>query len=119
MTVGERIAPYIYLFIDYLVCAINLQNTDDMGCRLACGLISDLGNHCPGTIVTFLPSIMQALERVMSGEQYETEAKIHAIIAMGDACLASEQNFAQFLPNTMIAFALASQQSVNKGKDED
>ena len=94
VTVGERIAPHIYSFIDYLVCAINMQNTDEMGVRLACGLISDIGNHCQGTIVTFLPSIMQALERVMSGEQYETEAKIHAIIAMGDACLASEQNFA-------------------------
>lgn len=71
-----------------------MQNTDEMGCRLACGLVSDLGNHCQRTIVGFLPNIMQALECVMSGEQYETEAKIHAIIAMGDACLASEQNFA-------------------------
>ena len=38
---------------------------------------------------------------------------------MGDACLASEQNFAQYLPKTMIAFANASQQSINKGVDED
>ena len=38
---------------------------------------------------------------------------------MGDLCLASEQNFAQDLPKTMIAFDNASQQSINKGVDED
>lgn len=119
VTVGERIAPHISTFCDYLACAINMQNTDEMGVRLACGLISDLGNHCPSYIVQFLPKIMQALENVMSGENYETEAKIHAIIAMGDACLASEQNFANYLPKTMTAFMNASHASIQRGVDED
>lgn len=44
----------------------------------------------------------------MSGDQYETQAKLHAIIAMGDACLASEQNFANYLQATMGSFATAS-----------
>jgi len=38
---------------------------------------------------------------------------------MGDACLASEQNFANFLPATMHAFANASYASIQKGVDED
>ena len=52
---------------------------------------------------------MTALQNVMSNEQYETEAKLHAIIAMGDACLASEQNFAKYLSSTMDSFTNASQ----------
>ena len=50
VAVGERISPYIAVFKDYLVCAINKQNTDEMGVRLACGLVSDLGNHCQGVL---------------------------------------------------------------------
>ncbi len=46
VAVEHRIAPHICLFKDYLVCAINMQNTDEMGVRMACGLISDLGNSC-------------------------------------------------------------------------
>lgn len=60
--VEERIAPHIGSFIDYLVCAINLINTDEMGVRLACGLVSDLGNHCTESIVVYLPKIMPALQ---------------------------------------------------------
>jgi hypothetical protein len=62
---------------------------------------------------------MTALHNVMSGDHYETEAKLHAIVAMGDACLASEQNFAKFLPQTMQSFQNASMASVHRGTDED
>ena len=75
---------------------------------MACGLISDLGNSCQDYITPYLPEIIGALQNVMAGEQYETQAKLHAIIAMGDACLASEQNFANFLPATMNSFVTAS-----------
>jgi hypothetical protein len=60
-TVGHRIGVHISTFIDYLICAINWQNTDEMGVRLACGLISDLSNNCPDDILAFLPKIMIAL----------------------------------------------------------
>ena len=72
VTVGERIGAHILSFIHYVLCAINMQNTDEMGVRLACGLISDISNHCQGYIINFLPDIMLALEQVMAGEQYET-----------------------------------------------
>jgi hypothetical protein len=55
----------------------------------------------------------------MEGDKYETEAKIHAIIAMGDVSLASNQNFVQYLSSTMNSFMNASHKSVNKGADED
>ena len=118
-TVGERIVPHIHSFSDYLVCAIKWENTDEMGVRMACGLISDLGNNCTGNIISYLPQIMGALQNVMGSNEYETEAKIHAITAMGDACLASEQNFANYLQSTMKSFEHASRMSVNKGRDED
>ena len=38
---------------------------------------------------------------------------------MGDACLASEQNFANYLQSTMKSFEHASRMSVAKGRDED
>lgn len=32
--------------IHYVVMAISMQNTDEMGQRLAIGFISDITNHC-------------------------------------------------------------------------
>jgi len=46
VAVEGRIRPYISKFISFLILAIKNQNTDTMGVRVACGLISDLGNHC-------------------------------------------------------------------------
>ena len=37
---------------------------------------------------------MPALSALLSNPKIEKGAKIHAIIAMGDVCLASEQNIA-------------------------
>jgi hypothetical protein len=51
---------------------------------------------------------MQALQNVLVNDKYETESKMTAIIAMGDTCLASEQNFANFLSETMSSFVTAS-----------
>ena len=68
VAVEQRIAPHIASFKDYLVCAINMQNTDEMGVRMACGLISDLGNSCQDYITPYLPEIIGALQNVMAGE---------------------------------------------------
>lgn len=44
--------------------------TDELGVRMACGLISDLGNNCMNAIIDYLPKIMPALENVMSDNSY-------------------------------------------------
>lgn len=61
VAVEHRIACHIPSFKDYLVCAINMQNTDEMGVRMACGLISDLGNSCQDYITPYLTEIIGAL----------------------------------------------------------
>ena len=43
-TVDQRIAPYVSKFIQYLMCGLKMENCDQMGCRMSCGLISDLAN---------------------------------------------------------------------------
>jgi hypothetical protein len=61
-----------------------------MGVRVACLMISDIGNNCTTEIVQYLPKIIPALQTLLNNPKAEQEAHIHAIIAMGDACLASE-----------------------------
>lgn len=87
--------------------------------RVACGLTSDLSNNCKTQIAEYLPKIMPALQSLLTDPKFEPEAKVHAIIAIGDACLASEQNCYNYLGSTMHAFKEASMQSVKKGIDED
>ena len=43
-TVEERIAPKVPAIMQYLTVAVKMESTDEMGCRLACGLISDIAN---------------------------------------------------------------------------
>ena len=70
--------------------------TDEMGCRLACGLISDIANSIQDGIVSFLPQIIGALQVTLQGDSFEPGAKLTAIIAIGDVCLASENHFAAY-----------------------
>jgi hypothetical protein len=36
----------MHVLMPYLIAAIKHEATDEMGVRMACGMISDLGNHC-------------------------------------------------------------------------
>lgn len=43
-TVDSRILPYVPTFIEYIICALKMENCDAMGTRVACGIVSDLAN---------------------------------------------------------------------------
>jgi len=80
-------------FGQYLVTAIN--NTDDENCsRFACGLVSDLSNYLEKDMTKYAQEFMDCLNNVLSKSEYSTETKLHAMIAVGDICLAIEENFA-------------------------
>lgn len=65
-----------------------------MGCRLACGMISDVANNCKvETWSQYLDDIVDALLFVLDDANIETSAKFHAIVALGDVCLASEWKY--------------------------
>ena len=66
-----------------------MENSDAMGTRVACGLISDLANSIGADIVQWLPQIMECLLRVLGDNSYDSDAKLVAIIAFGDMTLAS------------------------------
>lgn len=74
-----------------MISAINFENTDEMGCRIACGLISDISNNCPVTCWGGqLEQLVHCLIAVLTNENYEPEAKLVAIVALGDLCLTAE-----------------------------
>lgn len=81
----QQIGPYIVAAID---------NFNDENCaRFACGLVSDLSNYLEKGMQYFAHDFMQSLNKVLKGEDYTTDTKVHAMIAVGDICLAIEEQF--------------------------
>jgi len=100
-SVNHRITPYLPKFIDYIVCSMRMENCDQMGTRVACGLISDLANSIGESIVQFLPPIMEVMQRILVDNSFDSEVKLIAIIAFGDLSLASGAlPFQHYLPET-------------------
>ena len=100
-TVDNRIQPYVPNFIEYIVCAMKMENCDAMGTRVACGIISDLANSIGDGIIQWLPAIVAALQRILESNDFDSEVKLIAIIAFGDVCLAAgPHNYLQYLPET-------------------
>lgn len=54
-TVEHRIEPHIAQFIDFLVCSLRMQESDEMSTRLSAGLISDISNSIGEGFVRFMP----------------------------------------------------------------
>ena len=52
---GDRIANHISKFIEYINCSMRMENCDQMGTRMAAGLISDLSNSVGDAMIQFLP----------------------------------------------------------------
>ena len=97
-TVDRRIIPYINKFIEYLVCSMKMENCDQMGTRVACGLISDLANSIQECIVEYLPYIMPVMQNILVDNSFDSEVKLIAIVAFGDLSLAvGPNNFYPFL----------------------
>ena len=106
-------------FIQFLLGGIKMENVDEMGCRLACGLISDIANSVGSSVVPFLPQVIEALQETLQGDSFEPGAKLTAIIAIGDVCLASETHFIAYSQQVLSSFRGASHMSLQPSDDED
>ena len=116
VTVGDRIAPHMASFMDYVLCALKMTDCDAMGTRVACGLVSDLANSLGDSINPSMPSIVPPLLAVLEDNTFDSEVKLIAIIAFGDICLAAgPRNFQQYLPQTQQSLAQACSLSLGKG----
>lgn len=120
-TVEDRITPHVHRFIEYIVCSLKMENCDQMGTRVACGLISDLANSITaGKIVEFFPNLMPVMLRILNDNAFESEVKLIAITAFGDIILASgTQNFMPYLEETKNALSAASELSLNLGSNPE
>jgi hypothetical protein len=99
---------YVDEVLNYLLTAIE-KNDDETCVRLSCGLISDIANHLEKRVAPFLPALMQTLNKVLINNNYASETKAKAIIAVGDICLASEEHFAGYLDETMHSLMSAAE----------
>lgn len=96
-----NIEPFIQDMGGYIVTAI--RNYEDEGCsRYACGLISDLSNYLERGMNNYAAPFMECLNEVLtSSENFGADTKLHAMVAVGDICLAIEEQFDDYLDKTM------------------
>lgn len=52
-------------------------------------------------MISYADSFMETLNLVLADNRYSTDTKLHAMIAVGDICLAIEGNFSKYLDDTM------------------
>ena len=87
-----KIEKHIQVMGSYIASAIS--NPDDEVCgRIACGLISDLANYLEANMTSYATEFMSYLNDILVKNEYSTETKLHAMIAVGDICLAIEEKF--------------------------
>lgn len=81
--------------------------------------MSDLANSSERRFSVYLPEFMQRLNKVLSSNEYEPNTKLHAIIAVGDVCLATEEDFQPFLDDTMASLNKAASMTAKSVNEED
>ena len=62
------------------------KNTDDNGLRIAVGIVSDLCTNHPEEVLANLNlnKLVPFLGNILSREDFETQAKLRAVVAIGD-----------------------------------
>ncbi len=75
-----------------LVTAMKLdfQYTDEFSIRTACGLITDISTCLSEAISQSQDTLVPILKEILLTSQVNIEVKLHAIIAIGDVCLAGD-----------------------------
>lgn len=97
----EKSIEYFIPQIGPQVVKAIVEEQDENCNRFACGLVSDLSNYLVKNMSNYSDSFMQCLNKVLSDSRYGIETKIHAIIAVGDICLAVEEGFQNYVDETM------------------
>lgn len=78
-----------------------LYSDDTYISRVACGLVSDLTSYLEIDFLQFCDNFMGALDTVLRGNEFNITTKTHAIIAIGDICLAIGQGFFKYYDSTI------------------
>lgn len=78
-----------------------MNNDDEVSGRLACGLVSDLANYLEKRMTVYAENFMSNLNEVLFNPDYSSETKLHAMIAVGDICLAIEEEFLGYFEKSM------------------
>jgi hypothetical protein len=87
---------------------------------MATGMISDVASSCrPEHYQSHLQKIVEMLMSVLTESRYESQTKLVAIVAIGDLCLATEDQALQYLPVILMHLGQASNTSLTEGADED
>jgi len=55
--------------------------------------VSDLANYLERRMIAYASNFMDGMNNVLLSQDYSTETKLHAMIAVGDICLAIEEQF--------------------------
>lgn len=58
--------------------------------RTACGIISDMAGVCPELIFNNQATLLPKLKELLKTNMVNIEVKLHAIITIGDICLAGD-----------------------------
>jgi hypothetical protein len=94
------------------ICSAMENEQDENSARFACGLVSDLANYLGREMCPYLNSFMGPVNNVLQKPEFGIDTKINAIVAVGDLCLATENDFAQFLDSTMNCLFQACQLTI-------
>lgn len=117
--VESRITQYWQMVEQFVLHACGRQATDDLGVRMALGLISDFANNMQGAIAPSLPRIVPVLQNALSDSNYKIDEKVRAIIALGDLNLACEEQFMQYFENVFDSLFKAAQYSLKNPDNEE
>lgn len=99
--------------VGQLVCqSILLGDSDENCCRFACGLVSDLSNFMEKNMAHYASNFTDGLNQVLKSQTLQLETKLHAMIAMGDLCLAIEEQFRPYLDESMTCLFMAAESSL-------
>ncbi len=104
-----------------IVAGIQAGESDENSCRFACGLVSDLSNYLEKNMINYASNFIDGLNMVIRNMILSAETKLHAMIALGDLCLAIEEHFQQHLVDSMncLFFAAESTLLIPNTAEED
>lgn len=71
--------------------SFNFEITDEFSMRTACGLVTDVANNLMEAVVARSETLIPILRNILQAGSVDIDVKLHAIIAIGDIVIASEE----------------------------
>eukprot|EP00347_Sterkiella_histriomuscorum_P015054 403358482 len=106
----KNFLPFVNQVKQYIISGM-LQTQDPWISTVSCGLISDFAANLELDFSQFAEEFMRPLFILLQGSEYNLESKSKGLIAVGDTCLAIDQNFIPFYEKTLECIMAAATQS--------